>query len=1096
MTHSRQTRADEAHQVFERLRASLSERILVIDGAMGTRLQAFGLQEADFRGERFAASAKDLLGCNDVLSLTRPDVVEQVHREYLEAGADVVETNSFTATRVSLADYGLQDAAYDINRAAAEVARAAVDKWNAEHPQTRAFVAGSMGPTNRTASLSPDVNNPAYRNISFEELREAYEEEALALMDGGADFLLLETVFDTLNVKAGLLGVEDAFGKRGYRLPHIVSLTIVDASGRTLSGQTIEAAWNSISHANLFGVGVNCALGAEAMRPYVEELAKISNLFMSCVPNAGLPNEMGGYDESPDQMASVLGDFAARGWLNFAGGCCGTTPDHVRAIAKAVRRARPHQPGKPEPLTRLSGIDAYTIRPDSNFTMIGERTNVTGSRKFARLIKSEDFETALEVARDQVEGGANILDVNMDEGLLDSAAVMRRFLNLVGSEPDIARLPVMIDSSDFRVIEEGLKALQGKGVVNSISLKEGEDVFREQARIIRGYGAAVVVMAFDEDGQAVTTERKVEILSRAYNILTEDEGFPPQDVIFDPNVLTVATGIEEHNGYGLAFLEATRELKTRFPLAKVSGGVSNLSFSFRGNDYVRKAMNSIFLYHAIREGLDMAIVNAGHLIVYGDVPDDLRERIEDVLFDRRPDATERLIEYASTVEVSEAEEKAADEWRALPVAKRLEHALVHGITDHIEADTEEARQELERPLKVIEGPLMSGMNVVGDLFGSGKMFLPQVVKSARVMKKAVAYLEPFMEEERRSGTVRAQGKVLMATVKGDVHDIGKNIVGVVLRCNNYEVIDLGVMVPAETILDRALQEGVDMIGLSGLITPSLHEMEHVAREMTRREMRMPLLIGGATTSLKHTAIKIAPAFETGPTVHVSDASRAVGVVGELRGENRQSFVEKTQAGQEALRGGAASRSAPMLSYVEAQKNRFRAEFSGAEIAPPKSLGVEAFDLPLDELVPYIDWTPFFHVWELKGAYPDILEKSDVGPVATELFENAQKMLQRIICREVVAGPRRHGFLCRPRRRRRHRSVRGCRSNARAGHFLYAAAAAREVVLLSGLCSLGFRRAPGCRGRLPRRFCGDGRVGDRGTAAGSGREQRRLWCDPP
>lgn len=1007
--------ASTVRAVWDELRSALEERILVLDGAMGTRIQNLDLSEAEFRAERFQDHSHDLFGCNDLLSLTQPDAIEAIHTEYLAAGADLVETNSFTCTAISLADYGLEDHAYAINHASAQVARRAVDAWNDRAEQSalrqRAYVAGSVGPTNRTASLSPDVNNPSLRTVDYEELRRNYFEAALGLVDGGADLLLVETVFDTLNLKAALFAVEEVFRFRGYRLPVIASITITDASGRTLSGQTTEAAWNSILHADLFGVGINCALGADAMRPYVEELARVSDCFVSCHPNAGLPNEFGEYDETPAQMASTLKEFAEAGWLNIAGGCCGTTPPHIRAIADAVAGLAVHEPSKRPPYTRLSGLEPFALRPESNFTIVGERTNVTGSRKFARLIRNGDYEAALEVARQQVNGGANILDVNMDEGLLDSVEVMKTFLNLIASEPDISRLPIMIDSSDFAVLDAGMQCVQGKGIVNSISLKEGEKQFLEQADLIHQRGFAVVVMAFDEEGQATDADRKVEILSRAYALLTETVGFRPEDIIFDPNVLTVATGMEEHDGYALSFIAATRRLKEKFPLAKVSGGVSNLSFSFRGNEPVRKAMNAVFLYHAIDAGLDMGIVNAGQLALYSEVPEDLRERIEDVLFCRRADATERMIEFAQSYQAEEEVQAETEDWRNGTVEERLQHALVRGMAEHVVADAEEARLKYERPLHVVEGPLMDGMNVVGDLFGAGKMFLPQVVKSARVMKKAVAHLEPFMEAEK-SGASTSKGKIVIATVKGDVHDIGKNIVGVVLRCNGYEVVDLGVMVRAETILDTAAEVGADFVGLSGLITPSLREMVHIAEEMERRKFRVPLLIGGATTSLKHTAVKIAPRY-SGVTVHVADASRAVGVVSELLSERgAEHYISGIQAEQEALRESHPEFAPKLVSFAAIQEDRFRIDWeatngssedhsanlgdSVAASARPRSLELQSPKITVRDLIPYIDWTPFFHVWELKGRHPEILKKPETGVVAAELYQDAQTMLDQIV----------------------------------------------------------------------------------------------------
>ncbi|HEY3056391.1 MAG TPA: methionine synthase, partial [Thermoanaerobaculia bacterium] len=864
------------------LRQLLEKRILIIDGAMGTMIQRHRLDEAAFRGSRFADHPRDLKGNNDLLSLTRPDVIEEIHRQYLEAGADIIETNTFNAQAISMADYGFEPYIYEMNVAAANLARRAA---NAHSTKDRPrFVAGALGPTNRTASLSPDVNNPAFRGVSFDQLVDAYYEQARGLVDGGVDILLPETTFDTLNLKAALFAIQKLFDDTGVRLPVMASITITDASGRTLSGQTVEACWNSISHAPLLSAGINCALGAKEMRPHIEELARIAPVFITCYPNAGLPNALGEYDETPQSMSALLRDFAENGWLNMVGGCCGTTPDHIRAIARCVADLPPRVRSKPERYLRLSGLEPLvrTGSVGADFIVVGERTNITGSPKFAQLIKTSDLEGALAIAKQQIDGGANIIDINMDEGMLDSERVMTEFLHLVASEPDISRVPIMVDSSKWSVIEAGLKCIQGKGVVNSISLKEGEDVFREHARVVKRYGAAAVVMAFDERGQADTTERKIEICSRAYRILTEEVGFDPTDIIFDTNVLTVATGIEEHNNYGLAFIEAVRALRQKYPLTNASGGISNVSFSFRGNKAVREAMHAAFLYHAIRAGLTMGIVNAGQLAIYEEIPKDLLELVEDVLFNRRPDATERLLAFADQVKGPTTAAARADEaWRSGNVEERLSHALVKGIIDHLEEDLEEARAKYPTALQIIEGPLMDGMNIVGNLFGAGKMFLPQVVKSARVMKKAVAWLLPYMEAEKAaSGDRSLRGKIVMATVKGDVHDIGKNIVGVVLGCNNYAVVDLGVMVSAEKILDTAIAEKADIIGLSGLITPSLDEMVHVAREMERRGFKKPLLIGGATTSKLHTAVKIAPRYSS-PTVHVLDASRAVGVVSSL-----------------------------------------------------------------------------------------------------------------------------------------------------------------------------------------------------------------------
>jgi 5-methyltetrahydrofolate--homocysteine methyltransferase len=996
-----------------RLKALLQQRIVVIDGAMGTMLQAHKLQEADYRGHEFADHPHDLKGNSDVLSLTQPAVVEGIHLKYLEAGADIVETNTFTATSVSQADYGLAERAYDLNLAGARAARRAVDAFVAGNPERPCFVAGSLGPTNRTASLSRDVNDPGARQVGFDDLEAAYHEQARGLVDGGVDLLLVETVFDTLNCKAALFAIERLFEQGGRRLPLLVSFTIVDQSGRTLSGQTVEAFWNSVFHTELLGIGINCALGARQMAPYVEELSRLAPVFLSCYPNAGLPNAFGGFDETPERMAADLHGFASNGWVNIVGGCCGTTPDHIRAIADAVRGLKPRAVPRVEPFTRLSGLEALTIRPDTNFVNIGERTNVTGSPRFAKLVLAGDYEGALAVARQQVEGGAQVLDVNMDEGMLDSERAMTRFLNLLAAEPDIARIPIMVDSSKWSVLEAGLKCLQGKGIVNSISLKEGEEAFKRHARLIRRYGAAVVVMAFDERGQAVSVERKLEICTRAYRILTGELGFPPQDVIFDPNILTVATGIEEHDDYARAFIEATRRIKQELPLCKVSGGVSNISFSFRGNNAVREAMHSAFLYHAIRAGMDMGIVNAGQLAVYEEIPRDLLELVEDVLLNRRPDATERLLGFADSVKQRERGQQGEDAWRQASVEERLKHALVKGVVDHIEADSEEARLKYGKPLAVIEGPLMDGMNVVGDLFGSGRMFLPQVVKSARVMKKAVAYLQPFMEAEKQAdGGRRAEARIVMATVKGDVHDIGKNIVGVVLACNNYEVIDLGVMVPCETILRTARERQADLIGLSGLITPSLEEMVHVASEMERQGVTLPLLIGGATTSKAHTAVKIAPAYSQ-PVVHVLDASRAVGVVAGLKSpEQRAALDAGNRREQERLREQYREREAARryLTLAQARERRTPLDWTSYHPPRPAFLGTRVLERqPLAELVPCIDWSPFFATWELRGTYPRIFENPSWGARARELFQDAQALLERIVREERLTARGVYGF---------------------------------------------------------------------------------------
>ncbi|HUL77109.1 MAG TPA: methionine synthase [Vicinamibacteria bacterium] len=983
----------------EALRRELERRILVIDGAMGTLLQARGLNEADYRGERLKDWPREVKGNHELLNLSRPDVVEAAHREYLAAGADIVETNTFNGTRISQADYGTEAFAYDINLDAARIARRAVDAVMAEEPGRVAWVAGALGPTNKTASLSRDVNDPGARSVTFAELEGAYHEQALGLLDGGADLLFVETAFDTLNAKAALAAIERAFEVRGTRRPVVASVTITDLSGRNLSGQTVEAFWISVSHAPLLAVGINCALGPKEMRPHLEELSGLAPCFVSAYPNAGLPNAFGGFDETPDSMARSLGEWAEAGFLNMVGGCCGTTPAHIRRIAEAVCGVAPRVRREVPRLTRLSGLEPLVLRPDSNFVNVGERTNVTGSPRFAKLVRAGQYAEALQVARQQVEGGAQILDVNMDEGLLDSAQAMRTFLNLLAAEPDIARVPIMIDSSDWTVIEAGLQCLQGKGVVNSISLKEGEEAFRDHARRIWRYGAGVVVMAFDEEGQAATVDRRVAILSRAYRILTEEVGFPAEDIVFDPNVLTVGTGIEEHADYGVAFVEATRRLKQAFPLAKVSGGISNVSFSFRGNGPVREAMHAAFLYHAIQAGLDMGIVNAGQLAVYEEVPKDLLERVEDVLLNRRPDATERLIAFAQTVGEREKGPAVEDAWRKGTVEERISHALVRGIDEFVEADAEEARQKLGRPLAVIEGPLMAGMNVVGDLFGSGKMFLPQVVKSARVMKKAVAYLTPFLEAEKQGSGARAEAKIVMATVKGDVHDIGKNIVGVVLGCNNYEVVDLGVMVPAERILAAARESGADFVGLSGLITPSLEEMVHVAREMERQGFTVPLLIGGATTSRAHTAVRIAPAY-SGPVVHVLDASRAVGLVSQLKSSGkREAFDADNRREQERLRGEHAARRAErtLLPIEEARRRRTKIDWAAYEPPQPSFPGVrEIDDVPLRDLLPYVDWTPFFSAWELRGTYPRIFESPQWGAKARELFDDAQGMLEHLV----------------------------------------------------------------------------------------------------
>ena len=1003
---------NRGEQIRAELLDRMQRRILVLDGAMGTMIQARKLTEADYRGKEFAHHTRDLRQNNDALNLAQPQIIEEIHTMYLDAGADIIETNTFNSNAISMADYALESRAADLNFAGAQIARRAADRFSAKHANRRCFVAGSMGPTSRTASVSQDVANPAARGVTFDQLREIYSTQARALVEGGADLLLLETVFDTLNAKAALFAVEEYFEASGNRVPVIVSVTIVDRSGRTLSGQTVEAFWISVSHMPLLAVGMNCALGAKQMRPFMEELSRLAPIPTICYPNAGLPNAFGGFDETPERMSADLGDFARNGFLNIAGGCCGSTPDHIRAIAEAVHTAKPRVPAKPEPYSRFSGLEPLVIRPDTNFVNIGERTNVTGSPRFAELIRKGEYEQALTVARQQVEGGAQMIDVNMDEGMLDSEQAMTTFLNALGSEPDIARVPIVVDSSRWSVIETGLKCLQGKGIVNSISLKEGEDVFRAQARKIRRYGAGVIVMAFDERGQADSAERKVEIATRAYRILTEEVGMAPADIIFDPAILTVGTGIEEHNSYAVAFLEATREIKAKLPGAKVSGGVSNISFSFRGNNVVREAMHSAFLYHAIRAGMDMGIVNAGQLAIYEEIPAELREHVEDVLLNRRPDATERMLDFAQTVGKRGATAARESAWRSGTVEERLTHSLVHGITEFIAGDVEEARQKYDKPLHIIEGPLMDGMNVVGDLFGSGKMFLPQVVKSARVMKQAVAILLPYLEAEKlASGGREADARVLMATVKGDVHDIGKNIVGVVLGCNNYEVIDLGVMVPAERILEVARTKRVDLIGLSGLITPSLEEMVHVARELEREGFQVPLLIGGATTSRAHTAVKIAPAYGQ-PVVHVADASRAVGVVASLKStEQRTAFADQNRREQERTREQhRGPRVAKLLSIEEARRRKAAIDWRSYTPPVPSFTGVRKWEcIPLGDLVPCIDWTPFFHAWELKGVYPRILEDATVGPRAKELLDDAKKLLAEIVADKSLTARAVAGF---------------------------------------------------------------------------------------
>ena len=1002
-------------QVDSLLRSLLRERILILDGAMGTMVQALELTETDMRGERFAHHDKDIRNFNDILCLTQPAAVTQIHRQYLEAGADIIETNTFGATPISMQDFGLEDVAYELNVAAARCARAAVDEFNSKTPDRPRFVAGSIGPTTKTTSMSPRVEDPGYREATFDQMAESYYTQAAGLVAGGVDILFPETTIDALNLKACLFAFERLFDEQEIELPVMASVTVTDASGRTLTGQTVEAFWNSVAHFPLLSVGINCALGPEKMRPYVEELSTIAPVFVSCHPNAGLPNAMGGYDQSPEEMAVVLREFVSNGWLNIVGGCCGTTPEYIRAFHEMVEGAAPRHCPSVKSYTRLSGLEPLTLRPESNFTMIGERTNVTGSRKFARLIRNEEYDEALEVAREQVDNGASVIDINMDDALLDGEAVMTRFLNLISGETSISKVPLMIDSSRWSIIEAGLKCIQGKAIVNSISLKDGEQEFLRRAQLIRRYGAATVVMAFDETGQATETDDKVEICKRAYHLLVEEVGFHSEDIIFDPNILTVATGIEEHNNYAVNFIEATRRIKRECPGVKVSGGVSNISFSFRGNDVVREAMHSAFLYHAVAAGMDMGIVNAGQLAVYEEIPQELLERVEDVLLNRRPDATDRLLELAETVKGSGTRRTEEDlAWRQDSVAGRLQHALVKGVDKYIEEDTEEARQTYETCLKIIEGPLMDGMTVVGDLFGAGKMFLPQVVKSARVMKKAVAYLLPFMDEEKaQAGTVAqaARGCVVMATVKGDVHDIGKNIVGVVLGCNNYDVIDLGVMVPAEKILETAREKNADMIGLSGLITPSLDEMVHVAKEMQRLDLDIPLLIGGATTSAKHTAVKIAPQYSS-PTVHVLDASRSVGVVDRLLSkELRNDFVRDNKKTQAQLAQSYEMRQQiKLVPYAEACRHRFSTDWETVRIDQPTFLGInKVSEIPLEEIVPYIDWSPFFLTWELKGKYPKILEDPKLGGEAKRLFQDAQELLQAIVNDRQLTARAVYGF---------------------------------------------------------------------------------------
>ncbi|MFZ5538265.1 MAG: methionine synthase [Pseudomonadota bacterium] len=1009
------TRTPAENPVELRLRELLARRILILDGAMGTMIQRRKLTEADFRGERFADHAVDVRGNNELLVLTRPDVVREIHDAYLAAGADLIETNTFGATRIAQEDYALGHLAYEMNVEAARLARAACDRFStADKPR---FVCGALGPTPKTASISPDVNDPGARNVTFDELAQAYGEQARGLLDGGADILLVETIFDTLNAKAAIFAIESEFERRGARWPVIVSGTVTDASGRILSGQTVEAFWYSVRHARPLAVGLNCALGAALMRPYIEELASIADTFVSVYPNAGLPNPMSdtGFDETPEVTSRLLLEFAQAGFVNIAGGCCGTTPEHIRAIAQAIEGSAPRPVPAADHALKLAGLEPLRIDESSLFVNVGERTNVTGSKAFARLVLAEQYEEAVAVARQQVEAGAQIIDVNMDEAMLDSARAMTRFLNLIAAEPDIARVPVMIDSSKWSVIEAGLKCVQGKSIVNSISLKEGEEEFLRQAKLARRYGAAVIVMAFDEQGQADTFERKVGICKRCYDLLTRKADFPPEDIIFDPNIFAIATGIEEHNNYAVDFIEATRWIRGHLPHAKVSGGVSNVSFSFRGNDHVREAIHTVFLYHAIKAGLTMGIVNAGQLGVYEEIEPELRSRVEDVVLNRRPDAGERLVQYAEQIKAGGRERKEDLAWRAEPVEKRLAHALVHGITQYVVEDTEECRAAVAarggRPIEVIEGPLMDGMNIVGDLFGAGKMFLPQVVKSARVMKQAVAHLIPFIEAEKAAhvaagGQARAKGKVVIATVKGDVHDIGKNIVAVVLQCNNFEVVNLGVMVPAEKILQVARDERADMIGLSGLITPSLEEMQHVAREMQRQGFKLPLLIGGATTSRVHTAVKIAPHYTNGVVVYVSDASRSVGVCQSLVSDDAAAkFIAEVKAEYERVRAQHAAKKGPeLIALAEARANAPKIDWAGYVPPKPKFIGRRVFrNYDLAMIAKYIDWGPFFQTWDLHGPFPAILADEVVGEHARQVFAEGEKMLERIVAERWLAA---------------------------------------------------------------------------------------------
>lgn len=988
------------------IKRELEQRVLVIDGAMGTMIQQYKLEEKDYRGKRFADWPKDLKGNNDLLAITRPDVIKAIHKEYLKANADIIETNTFNCNAISLADYDMQELAYELNVAATKCAKDAIEEFKKEFPEeskTPKYIAGAIGPTNRTLSLSPDVNDPGFRAVSFDEVVDAYATQVKGLLDGGVDLLLVETIFDTLNAKAALFAIQNVCKERNIKMPVMVSGTITDASGRTLSGQTTEAFLNSVSHVDLLSVGLNCALGAKDMRPYLEELSDKAPFFVSAYPNAGLPNQFGEYDQDAHEMGHQIEDFLKSGFLNIVGGCCGTTPSHIKRIAEIAKTAKPRKKPEGDTLMHLSGLEPVTLRPESNFMNVGERTNVTGSKKFLRLIKEGNYEEALSIAREQVEGGAQVIDVNMDEGMLDSEAAMTKFLNLIASEPDISKVPIMIDSSKWTVIEAGLKCVQGKAIVNSISLKEGEEKFIEQAQKIKQYGAAVIVMAFDEVGQADTLQRRIDICKRAYDVLVSDKvKFPPQDIIFDPNIFPVATGMEEHRLNALDFFNATKWIKENLPHAKVSGGVSNVSFSFRGNDHVREAIHSAFLFHAVKNGMDMGIVNPSQLVVYDDIEKELLELVEDVLLNRREDATERLITHAEKLKGVVVEKGAKDEeWRKGTVQERLTHSLVKGITDYIDQDVEECRKHYDKTLSIIEGPLMDGMNVVGDLFGSGKMFLPQVVKSARVMKKAVAYLLPYLEEEKKKSgdTAKNNGKILLATVKGDVHDIGKNIVGVVLACNNYEIVDLGVMVPCDRILEQARHHNVDVIGLSGLITPSLDEMVHVAKEMERLGFKTPLLIGGATTSKVHTAVKIAQNY-SGPVVHVNDASKSVPVASSLLSDElRGAFMEEVAKDYDRVReqNKNAQGQNKFIPLAEARENKLKLDFSNGSITKPAFLGNKVFNnYSLKEISEFIDWTPFFHSWELKGSYPKIFDDKERGAEAKKLFADAQAMLKKII----------------------------------------------------------------------------------------------------